>query len=393
MLRKTTAQAKIAKLRKRIRIVQGGTSSSKTFTILPMLITYAIQKPESEISVVSESVPHLKRGAIRDFIKIMQWTDNWRETSWNKTDKIYTFQNGSFIEFFGADQPDKMRGARRDVLFINECDRVQFEAYNQLAVRTRKFIYLDFNPTKEFYVHTELENRENSDKIILTYKDNEALESSIVKEIESARERAKTSPYWENWWKVYGLGLIGSLQGAVFNNWEIIDFMPIDDEGEHEARLLGIGLDFGYSNHPTAATAIYEWNGSYILDQIIYQKGLRNDQIAAILSEYDCEVVCDSAEPKSIEELRMHGIDATGAPKGKDSILFGIDIMQSLYFFVTARSEEIIKEFKYYTWKTDKSGKKMNVPIKHFDHAMDGIRYFIVYSKISDDDDVEIYTA
>src|SRR5690606_3699063 len=174
MLKRTTAQTKIAKLRKRIRIVQGGTSSSKTFSIIPLLIQYAIQTPNSEISIVSESIPHLRRGAFRDFIKIMEWTGNIVYTSLNKTTLTYRFTNGSFIEFFSADQPDKLRGARRDVLFINECNNVNFEAYQQLAIRTRKFIYLDYNPSLEFWVHTELLGQPDTDFVILTYKDNEA---------------------------------------------------------------------------------------------------------------------------------------------------------------------------------------------------------------------------
>ena len=202
MLQKTTAQTKIAKLRKRIRIVQGGTSSSKTFTILPLLIQYAIKVPNSEISVISESIPHLKRGALKDFLKIMQWTNNFYPANFNKSSLTYRFTNKSYIEFFSADQPDKLRGARRDVLFINECNNVNFESYQQLAIRTKKFIYLDYNPTHEFWVHKELLQDPESEFVILTYKDNEALDPAIVKEIEKARDKAATSNYWANWWKL-----------------------------------------------------------------------------------------------------------------------------------------------------------------------------------------------
>ena len=198
MFQRTTAQAKIAKLRKRVRIVQGGTSSSKTFSIIPLLITHAMQNPYTEISIVSESIPHLKRGAVKDFVNIMVMTGNFRDSQFNKSDLKYKFLNGSFIEFFSADQPDKLRGARRHVLFVNECNNIDFESYNQLAIRTRDFIYLDYNPTQEFWVHTELIKDSDSDFVILTYKDNEALDKAIVKEIEKAKEKAKTSAYWEN---------------------------------------------------------------------------------------------------------------------------------------------------------------------------------------------------
>jgi phage terminase large subunit len=369
MLQTTTAQSKIAKLKKRIRIVQGGTSSSKTFTILPFLIQYAIQTPNSEISVVSESIPHLKRGALKDFLKIMDWTNNFNHNNFNKSNLTYKFSNGSYIEFFSADQPDKLRGARRDILFINECNNVTFESYQQLSIRTKKFIYLDYNPTNEFWVHTELMNDENSDFIILTYKDNEALDNSIVKEIERAKEKAKTSSYWENWWKVYGLGQIGTLEGVIFNNWQTIDKIP------QEARLLGYGVDFGYTNDPTAIVEIYKWNEQRIVNEICYLKGLSNSQIAKYITSKE-SAWCDSAEPKSIAELTSYGVRARGVTKGSDSIKFGIQVMQDQNYLVTSSSINLISELRKYAWDKDKrSGETLNKPIDNFNHAIDALRY------------------
>jgi phage terminase large subunit len=369
MLVETTAQKKIAKLKKRIRIVQGGTSSSKTFTILPFLIQYAIQTPKSEISVVSESIPHLKRGALKDFLKIMDWTNNFNSNNFNKSNLTYKFTNGSYIEFFSADQPDKLRGARRDVLFINECNNVDFESYQQLAIRTKKFIYLDYNPTNEFWVHKELINDENSDFVILTYKDNEALDNAIVKEIEKAKEKAETSTYWANWWKVYGLGQIGSLDGVIFNNWQTIDNIP------NEARLIGYGLDFGYSNDPTAIVEVYKWNDKTILNEICYQKELSNSQIAKYIKTKHV-VYCDSAEPKSIAELKILGVSAMAVVKGADSINFGIKAMQEKNYLVTSSSLNLIDELRKYAWEKDKkTGEKLTRPIDDFNHAIDAVRY------------------
>lgn len=369
MLQKTTAQTKIKALRKRIRIVQGGTSSSKTFTILPLLIQYAIQTPKSEISVVSESIPHLKRGALKDFIKIMEWTNNFNANNFNKSNLTYKFSNGSYIEFFSADQPDKLRGARRDILFINECNNVSFESYQQLSIRTKKFIYLDYNPTNEFWVHTELINDNNSDFIILTYKDNEALDPAIVKEIEKAKVKAETSSYWENWWKVYGLGQIGTLEGVIFNNWQTIETIPND------ARLLGYGLDFGYSNDPTAIVEVYKWNDKRIVNEICYQKELSNSQIAKFITS-KLPVYCDSAEPKSIAELTKLGVRAFAVTKGSDSINFGIQTMQSQEYLITKQSTNLINELRKYAWDKDKkTGATLNKPIDMFNHAIDAFRY------------------
>ena len=364
----TTAIKKMRSLKKRIKIIQGGTSAGKTFGILPILIDRAIKSPALEISIVSESIPHLRRGALKDFIKIMHITNRWIDSNFNKSTLKYTFSNGSFIEFFSVEQPDKLRGARRNILYINEANNIPFEAYQQLSIRTSHEVFIDYNPTHEFWAHTELIEDNDSDFLIINYKDNEALADSIVKEIEKAEVKAKTSEYWANWWNVYGLGNIGSLEGVVFDNWKLIDRIP------KEARLVGIGLDFGYSNDPTAITEVYQYNQQRILNEICYRTQMVNSDIARILPK-GVTIYADSAEPKSIEEIRRTGIDIRPVSKGKDSIMFGINTMHTQDYLVTSNSTNLIKELRYYCWATDKNGKKLNKPIDNYNHAIDGVRY------------------
>ena len=368
MFRKTTAIKKILNLKKRIKIIQGGTSAGKTFGILPVLIDRAARTEGIEISVVAETIPHLRRGALKDFLKIMKWTGRFFEDRFNKSLLRYEFANGSVIEFFSADDSSKLRGARRDILYINECNNVTFDAYNELAIRTRKEVYLDFNPANEFWVHTELKDEPDSDFLILTYKDNEALDQSIVEQIEKNRDKAKTSSYWANWWKVYGEGQLGMLEGVVFSNWKIIDTIP------KEARLLGIGLDFGYTNDPTAIVEIYAYNNQRIVNQIVYQNGLVNSEIAKRLPK-NVIVYADSSEPKSIEEIRRLGITIKGVTKGKDSINYGIDVMQRQDYLITNQSVDLIKELRSYIWDTDKTGRRLNKPIDFNNHGIDALRY------------------
>lgn len=378
----TSAIRKLRRLKKRTKVVPGGTSAGKTFGILPILIDRAAKTPLLEVSVVSESIPHLRKGALKDFLKIMKATGRYIDKNFNRSLLTYTFANSSYIEFFSADQEDKVRGPRRNILYINECNNIAFETYHQLAIRTSHEIWLDFNPANEFWAYTELQDDDDVEWLTLTYKDNEALAESIVKEIEKAKAKAYYDPegdifddkninntFWDNWWKVYGLGLLGSLEGVIFTNWSQIKEIP---EG---AWLLGSGLDFGFTNDPTTVVDIYEWGEYRILDERCYKTGLLNAQILPFLHK-DKKTYADSAEPKSIAEINNLGfLEVYPAQKGPDSIVYGIQIMQGQRYLVTQRSTNLIKELRSYCWDKDKAGRALNKPIDAFNHAIDAIRY------------------
>ncbi len=366
----TTALKKLLRLQKRIKVVRGGTSASKTFSILPILIDRAIKTPNLEISVVSESIPHLRRGALKDFLKIMMALGRYNDNQFNKSTLKYTFGNGAYIEFFSVDQPDKLRGARRNVLYVNECNNVDFDSYYQLAIRTSGEIWLDYNPSSLFWVDREIINQDDVDFITLTYLDNEALPETIVKEIESAKVKAETSAYWANWWQVYGLGLTGSLEGVCIPDWQEIN-LPT------EARLLCYGMDWGYSNDPTSLIAMYKYNDAYIFDELIYQKGLLNSDISDLLKTNGVQdiIYADSAEPKSIAELNSYGHNVLPVSKGRDSIVYGLNLINQNKVYVTSRSKNLINELRNYIWMTDKQGNKLNRPIDAYNHAIDAMRY------------------
>lgn len=365
----TTAIKKLSKLKKRIRAVPGGTSAAKTMGILALLIHLAQTDEKPTItSVVSESMPHLRKGAMRDFLRILEEQNYFNRDRWNKTDSTYTFETGSKIEFFSVDASDKVRGPRRDRLFLNEANNTPYDTFEQLEIRTNEFIFLDWNPTNEFWYYTELKGqRDDVEELTLTYKDNEGLSPQIIESIERRMPR-------KSWWNVYGLGLLGEVEGKIYKDWHMIDEIP------PEAKLLRRGLDLGYSVDPTAIVEIYSWNGAFIANQITYQKGLSNKQIADILlnlEEPECLVVADSAEPKSIDELISYGVNVIPANKGPGSVRHGIQVVQWQRMFVTRRSVDIWREQRNYLWAVDKNGVLIspNEPEHAFSHTMDAIRY------------------
>jgi len=350
-------------MKKRLKIIQGGSSAGKTIAVLLILIDKAQSQRGKLISVVSETLPHLRRGAIKDFISIMEAHGYYKDDRWNVSNFTYTFETGSKIEFFSADSPDRVRGPRRDILFLNEANNVSYETYTQLSIRTNDEIFIDYNPVSEFWVHSEVIPTTEHDFAILTYLDNEALPDTIVKELENRKSNKR-------FWTVYGLGQIGEAEGRVYSNWQIIDEIP------HEARLERYGLDFGYTNDPTAIAAVYAYNGGFILDEVCYKKGMSNRQIADTFLTTDRALICaDSAEPKSIDELKSYGLDVVPCSKGPGSINQGIQYVQDQKISVTKRSINLIKEYRGYLWRTDRDGRIINEAESGNDHLLDAARY------------------
>lgn len=360
----TTATQKIFALKRRIRAVCGGTSASKTISILVWCIDYAQSVPNELISVVSESFPHLQGGAIRDFQAIMRAQGYWQDSRWHDTKHAYTFETGSVLEFTSIDTYGKAHGPRRDVLFINEANNLSYQIADQLITRTRKIIWLDWNPVQEFWFYTEMMGkREDLDFLTLTYLDNEALDDNTRREIEAHKNN-------KNWWQVYGLGQLGEIETRIYTGWQIIDEIP------HEARLERYGMDFGYTNDPTAILGIYYYNGGYIWDEVTYQKGMSNKMIADLFNlKPKALIIADSAEPKSIAEIGSYGLNVIPANKGAGSVLQGIQNVQDQRISITKRSINTIKEYRNYVWTTADDGRILNDPIDLYNHAMDAGRY------------------
>ena len=344
------------------------TSASKTISILIWLIDRGQSTTNEVMTVVAESVPHLKLGAVRDFKNIMIAQGYWDDNAWNASNFTYTFPDKSILEFISFDKFGKAHGPRRDILFVNEANNLPYNIVDQLITRTKKIVWMDWNPTSEFWFYTEMLNkRDDIDFITLTYKDClNALEQTIIDEIESHKHNA-------SWWKVYGLGQLGEIEGLIYKGWRILDEVPF------EARLEKRWLDFGYTNDPSAGGDIYYYNGGWILDELFYRKGMSNKQLADYynaLEKSETTIVADSAEPKSIDELGAYGLNVVPSKKGKDSVVSGIQLVQDQPISVTRRSFNILKEQRNYMWLVDKNGKTLNEEDpKCANHHMAGIRY------------------
>lgn len=358
-----------------IRVVanKGGTRSSKTFSIVQLLIVIADFR-QRDISIVSESFPHLRRGVMKDFAEILD-KENLVEGvnyEFNKSEYKYTFKNGSVVEFFSVDNWGKVKGSRRDILFINECNRISYETYRQLAVRTTETIFLDWNPDNEFWYEEHIAQRNTTAEIHSTYLDNPYLDKAQIAEIESNR-------YNEQWWRVYGLGLTGHIEGTIYR-----PFIQIDELPEARSRMRHCyGLDFGYSNDPTALVDVYidEAGRKIYVDELIYKSGMLNSEIAEELAirgiSRSTEIFADAAEPKSIDELGRKVYRYNVKPAYKKDLLSQIQFLQQFEIYVTSSSLNVIKESRQYKWKEDRDGNAVNEPTDAFNHAMDALRYAV----------------
>lgn len=378
MIQATTALRKISSLKKRIRVIQGGQGAGKTISVLILLINHASSKPNKEILIISAELTKMRLTVIKDFVKVMKLAGLYDDRNF-VAGTLYRFPNGSFIKFIGLDKSDIGKGLRSDVAYFNEVNKCDIESYRQVASRS-KLVFADYNPDAEFFIHTDVLIRDDVDYLELTFQDNELLDKGERDEILRYKDLGYfedgtiKNEYWANAWRVYGLGQVGALQGVVFESWGKVDEIP------KEAKLVGRGGDFGYTNDPTTLTDIYVYNGEYIFDEVLYQTDLTNPQIWRTFKDLGLNnnvyTFFDSSEPKSIQELKTLGMRVQGAEKGSDSIMHGIQKMQEIKFSVTKRSVNLIKELERYKWAVDKNGNKLNRPIDNYNHAIDGIRYY-----------------
>lgn len=343
-------------------IMQGGTSSGKTYSIMQVLFSIAIRE-KCSILVVGQSVPNLKVGAMTDAEIILSGSEELQQlvTSFNKTDRIYEFSSGSTIQFKSFMDYQDAKSGKRDYTFFNEVNGIPKPIFDEIHLRTRIRTWVDYNPNEEFWIHTNYKDQPNTKFIRSWYVHNPFLSQKIIDKIEALKDQD------EELWKVYGLGKTGKVEGLIFRNWAIKTSVP---EG---AEYIGSWLDWGYTNDPTTAGDVWKSDGELYLEEKLYQTGLTNPDIFAKLDK-SSKYIADSAEPKSIEELKRMGLSIRPSLKGKDSIKTGIDILKR--YKLNLIGANLVKEFKSYKWKTDrKTNEPINEPVDFLNHHIDGIRY------------------
>ena len=367
-LKGTVVLQKNLRANTRIVVNQGGTRSSKTYSLAQLIILKALQEQGKVYTICRKTLPALKGTAYRDVMSILEEHNLYNPDNHNKSELTYRLNNNE-IEFISVDMPQKIRGRKRNILWLNEANEFSFEDWVQLSLRTTENIYLDFNPSDPYsWIYDNVMNREDCTFIKSTYLDNPFLPDETINEIERLRDLDS------NYWKIYGLGDMAQPTETIYRQFDIANNVPT------EAKLVAIGMDFGYSNDPTAIVEVFKLNDDLYINELLYSKGLTNQDIAERLRELNItrqvEIIADSAEPKSIEELYRQGFNVKGAKKGADSINMGIDILRRFKLHITKNSTNALNEFKYYKWLTDKNGHIVNKPASNQqDHILDAVRY------------------
>ncbi len=398
MYKTTTAIRKIREMKARKRVIQGSTSAGKTYAIIAILIDRAI-KQKIKITICAETFPAVRDGAVDIFRQIMEDHHIFVDKRFIGSPMQYKFSNGSRIQFTAYDKVGKAKVAgKRDILFLNEANHIPYGIADALMIRSKE-TYIDFNPDAEFWAHTEILSEPNSEFLLLTFLDNEALPKQTLEDLYIKRTKAYwdvegdlddpsniKSHYWANWWRVYGLGQVGSVQGVVLGDWKQIDSIPL------AAEYVGSGMDFGYTNDPSVLIDVYRYNSKLIFDEVFYRTGLKNGQIAELCKDFERppmikgqkpriihrKIFADAAEPKSIDEIYGYGISIYSADKGTDSVIYGLSLLQAEPFSVTKTSLSVIKDLRNYLYAVDRTGATLNVPIMLFKHSPDAMRYWAI---------------
>lgn len=354
----------------KVVVNQGGSSSGKTYSILQVLFLRAIEHPRSVTTVVGETIPNLKSGALRDAQTIVAASPILQKliSSYNATDRVYTMYNGSIIEFKSYETAQSAKSGKRQFLFVNEANGISFEIWNELYLRTTIQAFIDYNPNSEFWVHEKIIGQDGARLFISDHRHNPYVLPSIREKIEALKDQDLEL------WKVYARGKTGRIEGLIFRNWDVVD--SID---RARCKFVALGLDWGFTNDPTAVVAVWRHDMDLYIEELIYERGMTNQDIAAKLKELGIsrswEIIADSAEPKSIEELYRMGFNVKPAEKGKDSVNASIDILKRFRIHILRGSTNVIKEFNSYKWMQDKNGNPINTPVGYLDHAIAGSRY------------------
>ena len=387
----TKAFYKMMKLNKRIKAIYGGSSSGKTFNMMAILYQKAIDNPGETITVASNTLANLKKGAIRDFKNVLLSTDTWDPKYWRTSDSTYEikFKDGvsSIIEFIGLEDETKARGPRRNRLFIDEANRVSYEVYKQLERRTDKEVILSWNPSSSFWYNDEIANNVDHDVLVLNFNDNEALNEAQLQYFHDLEQQSTRSESAMNEWRVYGLGEWGRTKGACIDDYKVCssegEYPYMTFKNEHGVDMPGfkpmdIGLDFGV-NDPNAAVLLYanEDKTEFIFDEILYKGHILPQDIFSRLKKYDAIIYADYSDKLTIKYLESKGLRVKLCKKGPDSIKHGIDLINEKTVYVTEKSKNLLNEFMSYRYKEDKDGNTVDGKYEGPDHLVDACRYVL----------------